>query len=319
MEFPAISHTREEFWKEKHYTRNGMWWFTLFFGWFGLHHLLLKSPQTAVLVYFGNKLLLGYPWLYDLIQLSSWGLKDEELELFGMDSPFGALGLAKGMWVSSDGLPSRNTDKNRTHSAKPWAFFFYCLLCPIGIVASLIVGDYGNAMARFFNIFPLSYLMVGYLLEFVCIICDICIVLFKPVELIFGIKRPFLFRSSMMDYVLYPGLTMNKDGFSPNIMPVYFNDTLRKHDKEYRVAERTAKEQAHAQQQAQQEESAHQERGRRQEGGGSGGSQEKTSLDYLAITTMAAIIGGGLLLSAGRSANGLFPDKNDPPPKSRDV
>ena len=315
MEFPAVSHTRAEFWKEKHYTRNGMWWFTLFFGWFGLHHLLLKSPQTAVMVYFGNKLLLGYPWLYDLIQLSSWGLTDEELYLFGMDSPFGALGLAKGMWVASDPIPDPisidSGDKDRTHSAKPWAFFFYCLLCPIGIVASLIVGDYGNAMARFFNIFPLSYLYVGYLLEFVCIICDICIVLFKPVELIFGIKRPFLFRSSIMDYVLYPGLTMNKDGYSPNIMPVYFNDNLRKHDKEYKAAERSAKDQAkiQAQQQAQQQ---------RQEGGGSP-TQEKTSLDYLAVTTMAAIIGGGLLLSAGRSANGLFPDKNDPPPKPRDV
>ena len=158
-------------------------------------------------------------------------------------------------------------------------------------------------MARFFNIFPLSYAAVGYLLELVSILCDIFIVLFKPVELIFGIKRPFLFRSSLMDYVLYPGLTMNKDGFSPNIMPVYFNDALRKHDNEYKGAERTAKE--HIVEQS-------------QEGGGQGG-QEKTSLDYFAFTTMAAIIGGGLLLAAGRSANGLFPDKNDPPPKSRDV
>ena len=317
MEFPAVSHTRAEFWQEKHYTRNGMWWFTLFFGWFGLHHLLLKSPQTAVMVYFGNKLLLGYPWLYDLIQLSSWGLTDQELNLFGMDSPFGALGLAKGMWVPSDGVPDPNVNnsyKDRTHSAKPWAFFFYCLLCPIGIVASLIVGDYGNAMARFFNIFPLSYFTIGYLLELVCIVCDICIVLFKPVELIFGIKRPFLFRSSMMDYVLYPGLTMNKDGFSNNIMPVYFNDALRKHDKEYKGAERRAMEQAKQQQQEQQQQQQEQQ----QQGGGSP-TQEKTSLDYLAFTTMAAIIGGGLLLSAGRSANGLFPDKNDPPPKPRDV
>ena len=310
MEFPAVSHTRSEFWKEKHYTRNGMWWFTLFFGWFGLHHLLLKSPQTAVMVYFGNKLLLGYPWLYDLIQLSSWGLSDKDLDQYGMDGPFGVLGLAKGMWVPSDGVPSQSPDEDRIHSSKPWAFFFYCLLCPIGIVASLIVGDYGNAMARFFNIYPLTYLYIGYLLEFVCIICDICIVLFKPVELIFGIKRPFLFRSSILDYLLYPGLTMNKDGYSPNIMPWYFNDSLRQHDKEYKVAEREAKQKA-AQQAAQQQQS--------QQGGGSGGNQEKTSLDYFAFTTMAAIIGGGLLLSAGRSANGLFPDKNDPPPKSRDV
>ena len=253
--------------------------------------------------------MLGYPWIYDLIQLSSWGLTDEELNLFGMDSPFGALGLAKGMWVPSNGFLSTSPYKDRTHSAKPWAFFFYCLVCPIGIVASLIVGDYGNAMARFFNIIPLSYLYIGYILEFVCIICDICIVLFKPVELIFGIKRPFLFRSSMMDYVVYPGLTMNKDGYSPNIMPVYFNDALRKHDKEYKAAESSARYQAQLQAQ---------QRAQQQEGGGSP-AEEKTSLDYLAITTMAAIIGGGLLLSAGRSANGLFPDKNDPPPKPRDV
>ena len=58
------------------------------------------------------------------------------------------------------------------------------------------------------------------------------------------------------------------------------------------------------------------------QGGGSNPVQEgggKTLLDYFSLTTVVAIIAGGLLLSAGRKANGFYPDKNDTPPKPRDV
>ena len=58
-EFPAVSQTRREFWDGPQYNRQAMWLFTLFFGFFGLHHLLLRSPQTAIMVFLAN--LLTFP------------------------------------------------------------------------------------------------------------------------------------------------------------------------------------------------------------------------------------------------------------------
>jgi len=86
-EFPAVSQSRIEFWKKPQYTQSGMWYFTLFFGFFGLHHLLLRSPQTFIFFLIANLFMLGYPWIYDLIQLASeaWGgLSHEELNKYGL-------------------------------------------------------------------------------------------------------------------------------------------------------------------------------------------------------------------------------------------
>jgi len=325
MEFPAVSHTRVEFWQERHYTRNGMWYFTLFFGLFGLHHLILKSPQTALIMVIANIFLLGYPWLYDLVQLSSGGLGEEELNLFGMAHPFGPLGLAKGMWASTCDFPSSSPYKDLTISEKPWTFFMYCLLCPIGIIGSLIVGDYSNAIARFMNIFPLGFVIVGYLFEIVCVICDIFIVLFKPVELIFGIKRPFFFRTSLIDNIIYPGLTMDKDGHSPRLMPVYYGKNISEYSqklKEKLESITMSKEDAagiQASIKGVQKIKIEKPKDAAQAGGGEAkGQGDKSPLDYFALTMIIAVIGGGLLLSGGRSPNG-FTDRNDTPPKPRDV
>ena len=101
-EFPAVSHTRYDFWKAKQYTQSGMWWFTLVFGALGLHHYMLRSPQTGMIFFLTNVLLCGYPWFYDLIQLSSYGESMEELNEFGLGHPWGPLGMAQGMWRRAD-------------------------------------------------------------------------------------------------------------------------------------------------------------------------------------------------------------------------
>ena len=101
-EFPAVSHTRYDFWKAKQYTQSGMWWFTLVFGALGLHHYMLRSPQTGMIFFLTNILLCGYPWFYDLIQLSSYGESMEELNEFGLGHPWGPLGMAQGMWRRGD-------------------------------------------------------------------------------------------------------------------------------------------------------------------------------------------------------------------------
>jgi len=101
-EFPAVSQSRIEFWGTPQFTQSGMWWFTLIFGFFGLHHLYLRSPQTALIFFIVNCITFGYPWFYDLIQLSkSGGYTLETLNKHGLAHPFGALGLAQGMWKES--------------------------------------------------------------------------------------------------------------------------------------------------------------------------------------------------------------------------
>jgi hypothetical protein len=101
-EFPAVSQSTIDVWKTAQYTRKGMWWFTLFFGFFGLHHLLLRSPQTTILFIIANVLSLGYCYFFDLIQLSApeyGGVGTKGLNKFGLSHPWGPLGVAKGMWI----------------------------------------------------------------------------------------------------------------------------------------------------------------------------------------------------------------------------
>jgi hypothetical protein len=206
MEFPAVSQSRLEFWKDPQYTRSGMWWFTLFFGFVGLHHLLLRSPQTALLFFIFNGLLLGYPWFYDLIQLSSkdiGGLGTEGLNTYGLGHPFGSLGLGQGMWVpDGEQIPD-------TKMPSPWLFLAYVALLPVGFLSTLIAGDKNNALSRFAL---LTVVPLGWVLGTIAMLYDCFITLVKPAELFaFGTKRFFPFTA----------LGMDTDGHSPNIT----NDT----------------------------------------------------------------------------------------------
>jgi hypothetical protein len=103
-EFPAVSQSRVEFWKEPQFTKSGMWWFTLTFGFFGLHHLYLRSPQTALIFCIANFLTLGFPWFYDLIQLSTAGETLESLNKYGLNTHVYLLGIAQGMWKKDEPL-----------------------------------------------------------------------------------------------------------------------------------------------------------------------------------------------------------------------
>jgi len=197
MEFPAVSQTRYDFWKEPQYTQSGMWWFTVFFGFFGLHHLLLRSPQTAVLFFITNIFLLGYPWFYDLIQLSSvGGLNTEGLNQYGLGHPWGSLGLAKGMWLQPG-------EKTIGTTPSPWWFLLYSLTLPFAVVANLIAGDPYNALSRFlfYTIIPF-----GSIFTMCALFYDFFILLLKPDDLLRnGSKRFFPFTV----------LGMDADGHSP--------------------------------------------------------------------------------------------------------
>jgi hypothetical protein len=103
-EFPAVSQTRVEFWKEPQFTKSGMWWFTLLFGFFGIHHLYLRSPQTAIIFLIANFCSLGFLWFYDLIQLSNVGESLDNLNRHGLNTHVYNMGLAQGMWKEPESL-----------------------------------------------------------------------------------------------------------------------------------------------------------------------------------------------------------------------
>ena len=85
-------------WGEPQFTRSGMIFFTLVFGFFGLHHLMLRSPLTALLFFMFNTMTLGYWYFYDLIQLIY--STEEDLNKYGLGSPFFTeFGVAVGMWI----------------------------------------------------------------------------------------------------------------------------------------------------------------------------------------------------------------------------
>jgi len=84
-------------WGEPHFTQSGMFWFTLFFGSMGLHHVMLRAPLIALLFFLGNVLTSGYWFWFDLLQL--YLTDTEELNKYGLGSPFlFEYGVAVGMW-----------------------------------------------------------------------------------------------------------------------------------------------------------------------------------------------------------------------------
>jgi len=209
-EFPAVSQSRYEFWNKKQYTRKGMWWFTLVAGFFGLHHVLLRSPQTGLAFMFANILTLGYFYFYDLIQLSeAGGLGDEGLNTYGLGSVAGPLGIAKGMWIPDatsspvEGQKGGGGDDDGPPS--PWFFLLYALTIPLPYLATAVAGDYQNAFTRFLFLIVVPF---GFVLGFCAIIYDYWILLSQPADLLkFGTKRFFPF----------PLLGWDKDGHSPYI------------------------------------------------------------------------------------------------------
>jgi hypothetical protein len=225
MEFPAVSQTRYDFWKEPQYTQSGMWWFTLAFGIFGLHHLLLRSPQTALIFFITNILLLGYPWFYDLIQLSSaGGLDTKGLNEHGLGHPWGSIGLAKGMWLEEG-------QEGKGRAPSPWWFLLYSITLPFAVVANLVAGDSYNAFARLL----LYILPFGSIITMCALFYDFFTLIIRPNDLLInGSKRIFPFTVLGMDVDGHspsltgntkpsPNASCNSDGFIVSIMKMIGN------------------------------------------------------------------------------------------------
>ena len=179
--------------------------FTVFFGFFGLHHLMLRSPQTALLMFFTNVILVGYPWFYDIIQLlpEEWGGHGiNNLNTYGMGHAFGTLGLAQGMWLPDDYTPPKKEPEDAPPN--PWWFVLFCVTLPFTFLAPLFGGDNFGALAKL----GYNFFFFGWFLGMCAFAYDLFYLLLKPADIFaFGLKRFF-------PWTLFG---MDKDGHSPSI------------------------------------------------------------------------------------------------------
>ena len=101
----AIAGSHIDVWKTPAFSKWGMFFFTLMFGSFGLHYVMLRAPILAVLFVIVNSLTWGYWWYYDLIQLAFTSVDD--LNLHGLGSPFlFQYAVAVGMWTGGSTAPA---------------------------------------------------------------------------------------------------------------------------------------------------------------------------------------------------------------------
>jgi hypothetical protein len=98
----AVAGSHVAVWRQPVYTQNlfGMLGFTLltgFLGLHGLHHVMLRSPLTALLFFLFNSATWGYWLLFDILQIAYTEVDD--LNTYGLGSPFlFEFGIAVGMW-----------------------------------------------------------------------------------------------------------------------------------------------------------------------------------------------------------------------------
>ena len=235
-DFPPIAQSRFAFWGVQQYTRNGMWWFTLVFGLFGLHHFLLRSPFTGLMCFLLNIITLGYWYAYDLVQLSY--MDTDALNKFGMSGPFGPLGIAEGMWVGGTrvhsggdptGGPAAGPGPGPAAAGPaapapapagtprippkgtptPWFFMLYCITLAISPLAHSIGGDLHGAFTRFLlkTIVPL-----GSIIYMAAMVYDYFILLVNPGDLcMFGSKRVFPFTVKWWDKECHSTLLTGED------------------------------------------------------------------------------------------------------------
>ena len=120
-----------------------------FTGLFGVDHLLLRSPLTAILKFISIIPLFGFWYFYDIAQ--AFGEK-ESVKKYGIGVPYyGPVGIGAGIFVDKD-VPLSPPDVNR-----PWKYIAYVLTSVLFIafpINKLILGDYWGALAQLLMYIP---------------------------------------------------------------------------------------------------------------------------------------------------------------------
>ncbi len=115
---------------------------TVVFGFFGLDHLLLRSPITAILKFLVNLVSLGFWYWYDILQVFT---DFDNFKKYGYSLPiFGPAGLGAGL------IHQTGTPKAPEENPSPFYFVAFALtaLIPYGL-SHVIAGDYLGAFLKF--------------------------------------------------------------------------------------------------------------------------------------------------------------------------
>jgi hypothetical protein len=154
-----------------------MYLVSVFFGFLGIDHLLLRSPITAILKIISIIPLFGFWYFFDIAQ--AFGEKDL-VKKYGIAVPYyGPIGIGQGIF-HDDGVTASPEEIPR-----PWKFIGYflatCLLIATPI-NKLVLGDYVGAGAQ-----AVYYMLIlTIILPFIAIIwgfLDVYNVIFKTRDL----------------------------------------------------------------------------------------------------------------------------------------
>lgn len=109
-------------------------------GMFGLDHLYLRSPYTAIAKLIVNILGLGLWFIYDLLQILG---EPESVQKNGLSLPvFGAAGIGSGMFTDNQpGVPT-------SRSPLRWLAYMFLVFMPFGFDL-FVAGDTNGAAAKF--------------------------------------------------------------------------------------------------------------------------------------------------------------------------
>jgi hypothetical protein len=128
-----------------------------FTGLFGIDHLILRSPITALLKFLSIVPLFGFWYFYDIAQVTG---ERELVEKYGIGVPFyGPTGIGAGMFHNQGATEAPN------NSPRPWRYLIYVFTTFFSIffpINKLVLGDYMGAIVHLlmYVLFPLTFFAI---------------------------------------------------------------------------------------------------------------------------------------------------------------
>ncbi len=175
-----------------------------FLGFFGIDHLLFRSPSTALAKCFTNIFLLGIWYFYDIVQVFG---DRQFIKEYGLTKPIsGAAGLGLGYFRGVSGKDTLGPSSTGAVGILLFVLYLFSSLLPFG-VSNFLAGDVEGGVGKFLLSFgPWGLIWIPFL--FIAGFFEIYRNLFEPAKIFTeGALRP-------------PPLTLllHSTGYSPNLM-----------------------------------------------------------------------------------------------------
>ena len=196
----TFEHTTGKTWGGTQITPTVLMATSILGGFFGLDHILLRSPRTALFKFILNILSLGLWYWYDVVQVTT---DMDSIKSFGYTIPLvGPVGLGAGIV----GDPSGGAAAAPEGTPSPWMFLLFVLFgfLPFGINNFLAGDTYGGA-AKLLT----TYIIFTTIFGLLWTVYSAFYTIFDTESLLTkGTDRPFPF-----------SLFMDRYGYAPSLMP----------------------------------------------------------------------------------------------------